>query len=234
MTPDDLVGLYSQAPDPPPLRELADVDWATVSHAYGSATDVPALLRAFVSDVPDHREFATELLFQTVWHSGTVYDATASVVPFLYKLLAAEGVPDKARVAHLIGTVADGRSYLDCHARTPNMVATWRSILAKDGKTLEAELARELGHVAAVRRAVAAGLDALYPYLHDPEPVTRRTVAVALGMFPEHAARSLPELRAAMRDEPEEDARELLAEAIQRLVAAGGHAERNALGDDVA
>jgi hypothetical protein len=83
MTPDDLVAMYQSASDPSSLHRLRTVDWSAVSHAYGPATDVPALLRAFVSDVPDHRDFACQLLFQTIWHQGTVYEATATVVPIL-------------------------------------------------------------------------------------------------------------------------------------------------------
>jgi hypothetical protein len=95
MTPDDLVELYSSAPDPPALAGLSDVDWSAVEHAHGPATHVPALLRAVVSDDPDHQDFAWELLFETVWHCGTVYPASAVVVPFLYRLLQADGVPDR-------------------------------------------------------------------------------------------------------------------------------------------
>lgn len=217
LTPEDLVGMYESAPDAPSLEGLSAVDWSAVRHAYGPATDVPALLRAFVSDVPDHREFACQLLFQTIWHQGTVYEATAAAVPFLYGLLEADGVPDKSSVAHLLATIANGHSYLECHANTPRMAATWESILAKDGKTLDAELARELGHVAASKREVARKLDVLYPYLRDPEPEIRRSVAVAVGCFPEIAARLLPDLQAAHRDEPDEYAREALGEVIERL-----------------
>jgi len=221
MTPDDLVSLYESAPDPPSLAGLGAVDWSAFSHAYGPATDVPALLRAFVSDIPDHCDFACELLFQTIWHQGTVYEATAAVLPFLYGLLEADGVRNKGRVGDLIATVADGHSYLECHARTPDMADTWRSILAKDGKTLDAELARELRHVAAVKRAVFAKLDELYPYLRDPDPAIRRSVAWAVGCFPEIATRVLPDLQAVHRDEPDESTRELLSEVIERLTSRG-------------
>ena len=217
MTPDDLVAMYESAPDPPALCGLSQVDWSAVHHAYGPATDIPALLRAFVSDVADHREFACQLLFQTIWHSETVYDATATVVPFLYGLLEAHGVPNKGDVAHLIATVANGNSYLQCHTRTQESAATWESILAERGTTLGAEKARELGHVAAVKRAVARRLDLLAPYLRDPEPVVRWSVVIAVGCFPEFAARLLPDLRAAHQDETDGDAREVLSELIERL-----------------
>lgn len=220
LTPPELVTLYSSAPDPPSLHGLGEVDWSAVGHAYGAAVDVPALLRAFVADVPGHREFATQLLFQTIWHQGTVYEATATVVPFLYRLLEADGVPNKSLVADLIAAVTDGHSYLAVHDRTPEQVAEVQACLAANVDTPDIDLARELRHVAAVKRAVAARLDILYPYLRDPEPGVRRAVALAVGLLPEQAARSLPELRAALQDEQEEYAREMLEEAIQRLESA--------------
>lgn len=214
----DLVKLYSSAPDPPALRGLGEVDWSAVRHAYGPAVDTPALLRAFVSDVPAHRLAARRDLFNTIWHQGTVYEATATAVPFLYRLLEADDIPNKSHIADLIATVvADGHSYLAVHDRTPEQVAEVQACLAASIDTPDSDLARELRHVAAVRRAVAARLHLLYPYLRDPEPGVRRAVAMAVGLLAEHAARSLLVLRAALRDELEEHARESLEEAVRRL-----------------
>lgn len=84
----------------PALDGLDRVDWSAVNDAYGSATDIPALLRAAVSHDPDHREFAYELLYQTLWHQGNVYSATAVAIPFLYNLLVADGSQDKGFPRH--------------------------------------------------------------------------------------------------------------------------------------
>jgi hypothetical protein len=217
MTPDDLVELYEPAPDPPALTGLSAADWSAVEHAHGPATDVPALLRAAVSDDPDHRDFAWQLLFETVWHQGTVYPASAAVVPFLYQLLEADGVPDRSSAAQLLAAIADGHSYLACHATTPQSVAIHERIAAGNGSTLAADLARELADVAAARRAVGTRLELLVPFLRDPVPHIRAMVAVAIGHFPEIAARLLPDLEAAHRDEPDESTRGVLGEVIGRL-----------------
>jgi hypothetical protein len=55
------------------------------------------------------------------------------------------------------------------------------------------------------------------PDLRDPEPYIRAMVAVAIGRYPEVAARLLPDLEAAHRDEPDESARETLREVIERI-----------------
>jgi hypothetical protein len=191
MTPDDLVGLYESAPDPPWLQGLSAVDWSAVGHAHGPATDVPALLRAAVSDAPEHREFAFELLAETIWHQGAVYPATAQVVPFLYRLLEADETPDKQEVALLLTTIAG------CQLAT-----------ITDGQTGADE------DLAATRRAVAGRLDLLYPYLRDPEWGVRHAVAWTISRFPEIAVRLLPDLEDAYRKEPNKAVRLALAWAI--------------------
>src|SRR4051794_29757722 len=99
--------------DPPSLEGLDEFDWSDVSHAHDEATDFPLLLRAAVCDNPEDRDFAFKLLFETIWHQGTVWQATAYTVPFLYRVLEADETPDKQSVAHLLATIADGQTGKD-------------------------------------------------------------------------------------------------------------------------
>src|SRR5687768_15723996 len=108
MTPEDLVATYEFAPDPPALAGLSEVDWSAVEHAHGPATDIPAMLRATMSDNPKHRDFAWALLFETVWHQGTIYSASAAVVPFLHRQLKADGFLDQSSAAQLLAAITDG------------------------------------------------------------------------------------------------------------------------------
>jgi hypothetical protein len=193
------------------LDALDAVDWGSLQGCYTTAEEVPRFLRALLSPSADEREWGHEELLSAIWHQGTVYEVSAAVVPFLYELLEADGVPDKWPIADLIATVANARSYLEVHARTPEEVAQTEAILARDGKTFSAELARELGHVAAVR----AGFDVLYPYLRDPDPDVRGAVARAVGFYPEVAAQLLPDLEAALQEEPDEYVRAVLEEVVE-------------------
>ncbi len=199
------------------LERLDTVDWASLTHAYGPATDVPALLRALLSSDAKERERAVYDLFGNIWHQGTVYPATAAAVPFLYELLTAPNVPGKSDIAQLLACIADGVGYLEVHAVGDFGEPTWRRILGEQGKTLEGELERERVEVAAVRRAASAGLPSLIPYLRDSEPEIRRLVAVALGNYPEHAALSLAALEAAAASESDEEVRGALQESKARL-----------------
>jgi hypothetical protein len=220
MTPRALVGRYESAPDPPVLTGLGDADWSAVTHAHGPATDVPALLRAAVSDDPDHRDFAWQLLFETVWHQGTVYPASSAVVPFLYRLLEDDGVPDRGPAALLLASIADGRSGLAVHATDPRSVAIFERIAAERGTTLAEDLARELADVDSARRAVRTRIDLLYPYIRDPEPNLRASVATAMGRYPDIVSRLLPDLRTVLRDEPDEEVRDVLRAVIERAAPA--------------
>ncbi len=63
MEVDDLIAKYESphaVPPTPALEGLDEVNWAALKDAYGPATNVPALLRAFVSVDPGDREFVAE------------------------------------------------------------------------------------------------------------------------------------------------------------------------------
>jgi hypothetical protein len=199
------------------LEELDKVDWASLTHAYGEATDVPPLLRSLLSQDAKERERAVYDLFGNIWHQGTVYPATAAAVPFLYQLLTGPGVPGKTDIAQLLACIADGVGYLEVHAVGDFGEPTWRRILGKEGKTLEVELQRERAETISVRRATSRGLPQLIPYLRDKEPEIRRLVAVALGNYPEHADVSLPALEAAEPSELDEEVLAAISESKARL-----------------
>ncbi|MGW2376986.1 hypothetical protein [Kitasatospora sp. NPDC001683] len=70
---------------------LAGLDahpWASLSHAYGSAEDLPDLLRAF-AEGGEEAEEAREELYSAILHQGTVYSASVDAVPFLARIAAA-------------------------------------------------------------------------------------------------------------------------------------------------
>jgi hypothetical protein len=172
MTVDDLIAQYRSPYSAAPILALAGldaVDWSAVSDAYGPATDIPALFRAAVSGNPDHREFAYQLLHQTIWHQGNVYSATATAIPFLYNLLEADGPHDKEAIAGLLALIADGQPpFLHCET-DPKAEAEWRAILSKAGRSLDAEIVE--GHKVAdsIRQQLARRPD-LLAFCLQPRP----------------------------------------------------------------
>lgn len=193
------------------LEGLDAIDWASLTHAHGPATDVPERLRSLLSEDPEVRTEAIAGLHETIWHQGTVYPASAAAVPLLYELLLHPDVQDKGGIVNLLACIADGRGHLEVHARDDDGERAGRSMLGKRGRSLEDALAQEAAETGSVRRAVSAGLRHLRPYLSEAEPDLRCNVASALGNYPEHASWSLPAIDAALLSEPDEHVRRALA-----------------------
>ena len=187
VTTDELVALYQSADSVPPLSALDGLDqadWSAVQDAYGPANKIPALLRALASSDPVHRDSAAQSLFEMIWHQGDVFSATATAVPFLYELLKTDGPHDKATVAVLLASIADGRPPFARCEDDPKAAAEWRAILSKSGRSLDAEVAEGRRYAAEIRRQLARQLDLLYPYVRDPHPDVRRPSPSRSASFP--------------------------------------------------
>lgn len=154
------------------LAGLDDIDWSALSHAYGSAEDLPDLLRRLASAGSEassgHSADATEAdlddddaeaaddaeeilgdLWATICHQGSVYSATVAAVPFLAEIAAA-GI-ETTPVLYLLGSIA------------------------------EAADPREIGDASLVRAAVAACFDLLAPHLESPDVDVRAAVIFVLA-----------------------------------------------------
>ena len=88
------------------LKKLDKIDWKSLTHAYGTATDVPCQLRSLLSDDPHLRGEAISDLFSNIYHQGSLYPATRAAVPFLYELLLSDEVEDREQIADLIASIA--------------------------------------------------------------------------------------------------------------------------------
>ncbi len=105
----------------PPIRDegvlegVGEIPWAGLSHAYGPAEDVPGLLRAIASGAREAVKSAVQELYGTIWHQGTVYEATSHAVPFLARMAAA-GVATE-ELTCLLGSIAESRD--DSHLTVP-------------------------------------------------------------------------------------------------------------------
>ncbi|WP_449338927.1 HEAT repeat domain-containing protein [Streptomyces chartreusis] len=90
---------------------LHDIDWASMEHAYGSAEEIPALLRALASPDAGERDKAFDRFYGAVHHQGSVYPPTAASLPFLLELATDPGTPARAAVVALV--VSIGRESLE-------------------------------------------------------------------------------------------------------------------------
>ncbi|MGW1890828.1 HEAT repeat domain-containing protein [Streptomyces sp. NPDC002004] len=86
------------------LEGLDEHPWADASHAYGTAEDLPGVLRALAGGDAAAAEKALSELYGSVLHQGTVYAASADVAPFLARIAAAGH--RSADVLALLGGIA--------------------------------------------------------------------------------------------------------------------------------
>lgn len=193
MTPDELIAKYQAVAveqSSHPLHGIDEIDWSALQHAYGEASDVPALLRAAISQVENDRKFAFRLLSQTIIHQGTLYEVSPHLVPFLFQLLTSPLTPDKASVALLLAYLASGQSH-----------DAVRTIHNEEGSPFEKDKERELAEVDATWEAVGKQLPLLFPYLQSATASVRADIAAALSLYPDEAATTLPLLRKALASE---------------------------------
>ena len=85
-----------------PLGGLDDVDWPSLTHAYGPAIATANELRALVSEKEAERSEALGSLTASIGHQGDVYPATAAAVPFLVEIALMETLPSDSRKSVIV------------------------------------------------------------------------------------------------------------------------------------
>lgn len=146
------------------LEGLDDINWKELKHAYGSADDVPALLRRLCVE-PRTKEDALYQLFGNIWHQHTVYEATPYAVPFLVEIANNPSTPDRVGVLDLLASIADA------HDSHPDET-----------------------HLQKSRQAVRQHIEPLIELLNDPSADVRLASAHAVAQFPDESERIEPEL----------------------------------------
>ena len=199
------------------LEGLDEIDWANLEHAYGSAHDVPELLRALLASNKNERDEAFYELFANIRHQSTVYEATPYAVPFLAELLLCVETPDKEGVAHLLAVISAGVGYYAVHASDGDDAKKWEQILESKSKNLTEELKTEEAVVEKVREACEPHLELLLPYLRNQDSEIRDSVATAYSFYPSRRNEFLPEMRAALSIEEDEERRLSIQESISAL-----------------
>lgn len=169
------------------LDELDSIRWQELTHASGSAHDVPILLRAmaYQSTEPGPHTGETSALHSlsnVILHQGTVYEATSYVVPFLIELAAEPSTPDRPGILGLLAEIAEGGSSVATEAT--------HLIPASAEELVQEATVREKAHA-----AVAAGFDRLTAIALEKDCFIRLAAARVLSRFPERAPIVAPLLR---------------------------------------
>lgn len=95
------------------LEGLDSIHWSRYYHAYGSADDIPGLVRAFTSPDSELRGRACYDLMNRLAHQGTRWEASHLAIPFLCELVKEPSTPDRSSVMMCMLRIALGDSWLD-------------------------------------------------------------------------------------------------------------------------
>ncbi|HLM66872.1 MAG TPA: hypothetical protein VK358_05050 [Longimicrobium sp.] len=210
------------------LEGLDDIDWVELEHAYGSAGNIPRLLRRlaavpfsyedwrtrragnaaerFLSAVSgvgltvptDEEEHPLHDLYGCLCHQGDIYSASVAAVPFLIELAAAATVIDRTGTLGLLADIATGRPYI------------------RDGGEAASQNIRTRA-----RNAVAAGRETYLALLEAPNTRVRIAAARPLSCFPEYGEAVSRVLRARLCVEEDTDARAALLLALAAVTPEG-------------
>ncbi len=120
------------------MLSLDSSEWNDLPHAYGQASDIPALLRR-LADIPDDTEEVWYELWGSLCHQGTPYPASYAALPHVIAIAAP--LPPKARMEHLrfAGMVAAAADEVPAA-----LDADYRSALARASLMVEQGLKAKL------------------------------------------------------------------------------------------
>lgn len=165
------------------------------SHAYGSAANVPDLLRALLdpSTTPD----AYSELFTNIWHQGTVYEATSYAVPFIMEVALDRDAPDRVEALGLLRYTATGSSQVKIRRQSP--VRGPES--PQEKAQLDLKELVESAWIAAAGEAVTRSRRALLAMVRGGESgVLRSAASVVLAALSSHADELVVSRREALDD----------------------------------
>src|SRR5260221_5147193 len=93
------------------LEGLSSINWSELSHAYGSADEVPQLISDLASLDNEVSGRALGILRINLYHQGTIYQASAYSAPFLIELVPQDEVLDRDGILLLLARLATGNAY---------------------------------------------------------------------------------------------------------------------------
>ncbi|MBQ1116981.1 HEAT repeat domain-containing protein [Streptomyces sp. C3-3] len=159
------------------INEIDGVDWESMGHAYGPASDVPGWLKGMASADPGVREEAFSNFYSAAHHQGDVYPCTAASLPFLFEMADSPATPDRGSVIELLLSIGQ-----ECLDMDPEVV-----YFTPDGTESRA-------HVDALA-LIGERAEVFVRWVTDPDEEVRRPAIECLGLFLADSARALEVLR---------------------------------------
>jgi|LakMenE01Jun11ns_1017448.scaffolds.fasta_scaffold9563037_1 hypothetical protein len=219
MTVNELLDKYRNTKSNiPALAKLSEVNWSALKHAHGEASDFPILIHAALSDDENDREFALKLLHETIWHQGSIYQATAFAVPFIAELIKSPDITNQADFAGLLASIAQGYGDFEEGFNNKKDELHWKQIFARQGIDLDDVVSESTKWAQATRSNVRKYLSLLYPYINYSDGLNV-WIARALSCYPEVRHETIPLIEDAIEIEKNEDVKKWLGESLNKLMS---------------
>ncbi|MFI8324722.1 hypothetical protein [Streptomyces sp. NPDC085529] len=170
------------------MRVGADeVDWAGLEHHYGSAEDVPGLLRRCAGPDPDDAEDASSELLNVLFHQGSwICSAASAALPFMVGLAADPEVPSRCALLEIVAMLAAEAGRVQARFLDPGWAPAWERALPGLLRLLDDPAPEVRRSVADVLGACESPGELLLPGLlrsweAEADPATRLELVLALG-----------------------------------------------------
>ncbi|MET8630891.1 HEAT repeat domain-containing protein [Kitasatospora sp. NPDC004669] len=109
---------------------LDEIDWAGHRHNYGSATDVPGLLRRCAGPDPREAGAAAGALDNALFHQGGwICSAASAALPYLLRLAARTDVPTRVDLLELMTELSTAAQHVAANRVDPGWEPAWERAL---------------------------------------------------------------------------------------------------------
>ena len=153
------------------IQGLETVDWDSLWHAHGSAQDVPSMLLALLK--PETGPEACAELHETVWHLGTVYPASAAILPFLFQIVRTSPdvhlvtSPDRLAVSVIVA-ICTGEGWVQHRVSSLGEEGA-RAQMENIGRDSSEERSLETETMLTIRQTLISNAALLEKYRHEGE-----------------------------------------------------------------
>lgn len=180
------------------LEGLDQIPWSELETGPGTAQRIPELIRQITS--PTTRGMAERLLLDYLNHQGTIYEASAYVVPFLFELLNDPTVPQKKRLLYILSGV------------TPDIGEFWHQVDFSKLKAWEHQS----------RQAFIDGFPTILSFFDDDNPLTRKAAIkhfIVPNLYPDATNRLVAQkLLAVLTVEKDDNVKLMAVEVLGNVV----------------
>ncbi|SFJ78941.1 HEAT repeat domain-containing protein [Thermoflavimicrobium dichotomicum] len=157
------------------LENLNQIDWERLTHAYGSAKDIPQQIFKLTSkDEKIWWSSFGKLSNYILYRDKYIFEATSYTVPFLIELVKKEQTLNREHLLELLAGISNGTSYQLTHQRLSSMQENYSEIYLQ-------EVHKELEWVERAKEAVAKGISVYYQLVHDPDLAVREAAIYTLA-----------------------------------------------------